>query len=172
MNKRTMSLTIGCLISLFGALFAEETEVVPPNTNTQYGYLSLGVGPLPIPLPQFGVGYRFQRGANGFDVNANVFTIVELTEAQMGLHYFYYMKPNVEKEFYVGFGPAVGAYFQKHRHGNAMIFAPEFVFGKQFLSDTGAIRHFQASLDWPVINNKRDHVRYFPLLYLSYAWGF
>ena len=172
--KKGIALAIGLFLTLSGSAFAAEEQ---PLVKNEYGYLDLGLGPAPFPIPQFGGGYRFQNGSNGFDANLMVSTIVEATGVKLGLHYLHYMHPDISKQFYVGAGPAVIEMFSRRNH-SGLALAPEFIFGKQYTSDTGSQRHFQANLIWPAIcfdhSNYRNHhnALWYPLLSFSYGWGF
>jgi hypothetical protein len=175
--KKFIALALGFL-TLSTTLSAAEEQ--PPVTN-QYGYLSLGLGPAPVPLPQFGCGYRFQKGSNGFDANLLVTTVIQVTALKLGVDYLYYINPNIQKQFYWGIGPALIEIFHQHYSWNhACAIAPEFIFGKQYITDTGSPRHFQANVMWPVCKisdsrydwPKRNHTLWYPVVSFSYAWGF
>ena len=172
--KKGITLAIGLFLTLTGSAFAAEEQ---PLVSNQYGYLDLGLGPAPLPIPQFGCGYRFQKGSNGFDANLMVTTVVEATALKLGLHYLHYMHPDITKQFYVGVGPAIIEGFSRRNHSGLFV-APEFIFGKQYTSDTGSQRHFQANLIWPAISvdhwnyRHRHDTLWYPLLSFSYGWGF
>ena len=138
--KKAFVLAIG-LTGLCVSLFAAEEPSVVSN---QYGYMNLGLGPAPFPIPQFGAGYRLQKGNNGFDANLLVSTVVKVTALQLGLDYLYYMNPDRQKEFYIGVGPAiVGLLHSDSYYYPGYAIAPEFIFGKQYVSDTGQIVIFR-----------------------------
>jgi hypothetical protein len=171
--KKAMTLVLGFSLCLCGSLFAAEE---PSPISNQYGYLSLGLGPAPLPLPQFGGGYRLQRGAHGFDANEQFSTIYYLTGVKIGLDYLYYLNPDLQKQFYIGVGPALFGVFGNRDtllHGSLFAVAPELIFGKQYMTDTGSMRHFQVNMNCPAycIGNHKD-VLYYPLVSFSYGWGF
>ena len=169
--KKAIALVIGMFLTLTEPLLATEEQT--PVTN-QYGYLNLGLGPAPLPIPQFGGGYRFQNGSHGFDANVQLSTVVQWTGVKVGLDYLYYLKPDLQKQFYVGVGPAVLGLFEK-RDDARVALAPELIFGKQYTSDTGSQRHFQANMMWPTMELQSKHssrVLWYPVVSFSYGWGF
>ncbi len=171
--KQALTIAIGLFLSLSAPLIATEE---PPIVTNRYGYVNLGVGPAPLPIPQFGGGYRFQNGSNGFDANMQISTVVELTAVKASVNYLRYLSPDIKKQFYVGAGPALIEFFG--RRDRILTAAPEIIFGKQYISDTGSQRHFQANIIWPIVDlNKNSHgwhkdIFMYPALSFSYGWGF
>jgi hypothetical protein len=170
--------------ALCTSLTAQEEK---PSVKDSYGYVDLGVGPAPIPLPIYGIGYRFQSNEHGFNASLRSSTVVVFTSLKLGLHYFHYFKPDLDKQFYMGIGPSIGGVFQTaghsyHREQNHLIASPELIVGKSYRSDTGARRFFEASIDFPTFTNRahrclngtwsKTDVLWFPLVSLHYGWGF
>lgn len=184
---------LACFLSCFGALFSEAKQEVPSNLFDQYGYVDLGLGPAPVPLPIFGIGYRMQSNKHGFDTNLRIATVGEASAFKVGVHYLRYFSPNLERQFYFGAGGAGCVATCKWADGNGGFISPEFIFGKSYLSDTGARRFLELSIDFPsftfnrhkrshydwvkgeyVHGNPKIHGRmfWFPLVSLHYGWGF
>ncbi len=179
---KTTSILLALSTILFGSAFAAEIEQPgtpvqqPINSDVQmaFPYVSLGLGPAPIPLPIFGAGYRFQQGHHGFDTSVNVATVYFATAVKASALYHYYFKPNSASQFYTGVGPAIGVGFEIDRHRCGVGGVAEFVFGKQYINDTGDIRFFQADIDFPLVfgNRGKVHVVAVPLVVLKYGIGF
>lgn len=93
----------------FAALNATE------ENNSSLYYLKLGASypsGTDCVLPTFGLGARFQKNQYGFDLSANLSSMVFVNYASLkGLFLFY---PNVEKknQWYVGIGPGLGYYLK------------------------------------------------------------
>jgi len=157
--------------ALFGTTFAKETVQPIEEVQMNYPYVSLGLGPAPIPLPVFGAGYRLQRGHHGFDTSIEGATVWEASAVKGSVLYNYYFTPNPCRQDYIGFGPSVGVGFARY-HRSKVAGAAEFTFGKQYITDTGATRFFQADIDFPVIVGNKFHTYAIPILVLKYGIGF
>lgn len=174
--KKIFALILGLSFCCCEVGLANEEQ---PTQSKQYGYVDLGFGPAPLPIPQFGGGYRAQYGSNGFDINGQLSTVYWLTTIKLGVDYLHYINPDINKEFYIGAGPAIVGVFQNdHNRGGSMALAPELIFGKQYLSDTGSPRHFQANLMWPTFfmhqthHSTKEDMIWYPMVSFSYGWGF
>jgi hypothetical protein len=157
------------LTLVFGSIYADEAK--ESEVRMEFPYVSLGLGPAPIPLPVFGAGYRLQRGVNGFDASLDVATIYSITGLKGSVLYNYYFKPNPKSQVYFGVGPAVGTYFVDH-HAVRAATALEGSFGKQYMSETGDVRFFQANIDFPLVLGRRPYVVAYPIVILKYGIGF
>lgn len=168
-----------CLILGFSlGLFAEDHEQV----WKKYHYFELGAGPLPIAIPQIGWGYRSQKGHHGFDVETRAFTMIFSTPISLGLHYLVYPKPSMEKEFYFGGGPIfmgiiadTGGMFSRCKMRFFPSIAPEFLFGKEFRTKSGKLRHLQFQCLWPLYSPNNllyEDLLLVPMCSLNYSWGF
>lgn len=176
-------------VGLVGTLPALEKSKAKADIFDQYGYVDLGLGPAPLPLPLFGIGYRMQSNQHGFNTNLRVATIIEATAVKAGIHYFRYFNPDLQKQFYIGVGPAGGAVIGGWHRG--WVVSPELIFGKSYLADTGARRFFEVGVDFPVMGFERrsewdwdgdDYITHghyystravwFPLVTFHYGWGF
>ena len=142
----------------------------PPFPAFSSTYGEVGLGPFPIPLPVFGVGYRTQAGHHGWDLSLKGATIVHATTIKGSLVRNYYFRPNLRSQFYAGGGIGLGVHFGCHP---LPLVTPEFVFGKQYLTDTGGLRFLQMQASFPMIaldaKEKKSTVIYFPLVVLSYG---
>lgn len=184
---KKIALAFGLLFALPLSLLATEeqtTTIVPENkpaVSNQYGYFELGFlgSVVPFVLPEIAGGYRVQRGAHGFDANLQFATIGYISEAKLGLHYLHYFQPDIQNEYYLGIGPAIGGIYGikpfKKVIGYGM--APELVFGKQYMTDSGSQRHIQANVIWPTYTINAGHhyeqrSLWCPIFSISYGWGF
>lgn len=142
-----------------------------PAYGTTYG--ELGLGPFPLPVPVFGLGYREQIGHHGWDLSLKVSTVVCATHLKGSLIHHYYFKPDLRSQFYVGAGASMGALFGHHDWDSTALASPEFVFGKQYLTQTGGLRFFQAQASFPTLTFNRKHHKsepfWMPLVVLSYG---
>jgi hypothetical protein len=167
-----------------GIVVAEESPLkeetfcpieTPEKVEQDYAYFSLGLGPMPLPLPTFAGGYRFQKGHHGADISLQVSTVVAFTEVKGSLLYLHYFKPSLVSECYVGGGIGTGGVFGCGEYVG--IFSPEFVFGKQYRNESCDLRFFQAQISYPTIGindsfRHKTHITRFPLVVISYGWGF
>ncbi|MEX0962219.1 MAG: hypothetical protein WDZ28_05135 [Simkaniaceae bacterium] len=200
MRNRTI---ITAIITLFiSGISAQEKQIEPaPSTDkdvqvkitdrfvkNHFGYVDLGVGPLPLPLPQFGAGYRSQFQRLGADVHVSALPLLtHATVLKGSFNLLYYFKPDLEKQYYVGIGPEVGAYFEHEKWSFKAIdshrgfyIAPNLTLGKEYTSDTGARRFLQTAIVFPAYWNsekrykkgKEGRVATYPFVTISYGWGF
>lgn len=139
----------------------------------QGAYGELGLGPFPFPIPVFGLGLREQHGYHGYDISLKVSTLVKCTHLKTSLLYHYYFKPCLASQFYTGFGLSIGTLFG---HRPLPLLSPEFVFGKQYMTENGGLRFFQAQASFPTVawNTERrsptsSSILYMPLVVLSYG---
>jgi len=174
--KKIVELLSICSLLLSGSLFASTSEKV----CSSFGYMNVGLGPFPLPLPIFGLGYRAQRHQHGFDISLQVSTIVMLTHIKGSLLYQHYFRPSFQSQFYIGGGLGVSGLFGTYGNDAIGAVSPEFVFGKQYLADTGGRRFFQMQVSWPTCGfeefSKRSFSKreffYYPLVVFSYGVGF
>lgn len=168
-----------------GFLAAQEEvvpcEIIPQEVNQDFGYISLGLGPFPVPVPTFTGGFRYQAGHHGFDTSLQVATLIELTQLKANLLYHYYPKPCLRSQAYYGVGVGPSVVFGRHDKTGFLI-SPEFVFGKQYQNESDDIRFFQAQVSFPTFGHAEAfgsrhhhgfrHLTWFPLVIISYGWGF
>ena len=163
------------------SLYADQANLVSSENENKLvthsmGYMQLGLGPAPFPLPVFGVGFRAQKDHNGIDASLQISTIVFLTQVKASTLYHYYFTPSLKSQFYAGGGIGLsGIFYEKYGDcwRNKGMLSPEFVFGKQYLNDTGSTRFFQAQMSFPTFFLGHFHKpMYFPLVVISYGIGF
>ena len=127
----------------------------------------------PIPFPQLGAGYRYQDRSNGFDLNLHFTTNYEIASAKLGFDYIFYPKPSLNKQFYLGVGPAIGAIFINDRNWKyPLVFSPEILFGKEYIGSDGYPCHWQANVVWAINLPLMGMIRPYPFISVSYAWGY
>lgn len=104
LKKILMTLLFVCCFLRF--LNANEEE------RSSLYYLKLGViyppnGASSV-LPSFGVGARFQRGSRGFDISANLSSLLFMNYASLKGIYLFYPHPEKKHQLYYGIGPGIG----------------------------------------------------------------
>lgn len=143
----------------------------PAEIRSSYGYMGLGLGPAPLPLPIFSGGWRMQQGHHGLDLSLDLTTVVTATAIQENVVYLHYFKPNLNSQFYLGWGIGVAELF-----GDTEIHvcvAPEFLLGKQYINEAGDTRFCQAKVEWPVIPvSEPNQVVKYPIVTFSYGFCF
>lgn len=203
----------------------EEQEHKYANDNFLYGELgtSIPTGQEGL-LPVFGLGYRGQSGHNGFDVNAKGTVFGDSQTVKGTASYLYYFKPNLQGQFYAGLGAGVKQSFNKtktlntearpaksliedkenkikyHTHirtrNDVLAFSPELTLGKQYITNGGGRRFFQAQItpfevtkandsfksprdengkklkDQKIAFHKGSNRNWTPSVTVSYGWGF
>jgi hypothetical protein len=167
-------------LSSLSSLFASEPVVqnIPP-VEDHFTYFSIGVGPLPVLLPVFGLGYRSQWDHHGLDVSASASTIVFATQVKLSALYNYYFKPCLSSQMYVGGGVGPSVVFMQHEDPVYTI-SPEFVIGKEYRNESNDVRFLQAQISFPTVSSRSDwdlrrhraDVLYFPMVTLSYGFGY
>lgn len=159
---------------------------MPQPVCTSFFYGDVGVGPLPILLPTFALGYRTQWNHTGYDASIQVASLGIVTALKGSLLYHYYFQPSLCSQFYAGAGIAGGGVFKSD--GDTFPFvAPEFVFGKQYITDTGGLRFFQIQAnfptfyfqeqthwhEWDLVDISWEHnIMWIPVVTISYGIGF
>lgn len=171
--KRTLAslLILSTLVS--GAESPKDIEETK-RCEEAFAYGSIGLGPMPIPLPLFGIGYRNQIDKNASDFSLQILPLGRAMVTQINLLYLHYPHPNPASQFYLGWGGAVGGYFPFYRDhdGSYPYFAPEFVFGKQYITKTDSRRFLQLQIEWPIFDFRRDSTYFYPAVIFSYGIGF
>jgi hypothetical protein len=175
MKKTIASLILLSAVSLSAV---ENTTLEPTSLQTplpvtnSYGYFDIGLGPFPLPLPVFGLGYRFQRSHHGMDLSVNATTIIAVTQVKGNWAYLYYPNPNLKSQGYFGFGVGPSLILERHKHP-AFCLSPEFIFGKDYINDSGDHRFFQAQVSWPTVSfHKKAEAFWFPLVVFNYGFCF
>lgn len=167
-----------CLIS--SALHAEQEK------RSSLTYVKLGAthppGNSSDILPDFGLGARFQRGYCGFDLSANLGSVVFVNYASLKGVFLFYPQPEKRHPFYFGMGPGVGYQFKSvpmggpfgsatTEYGNITI---EGALGYEFRH----ARHFktfiQLELSQPTFDfgRHKHYGSYYPGLSLTGGFGF
>lgn len=156
------------LLLLFAGSFSTiRAEENPSNyASDSFAYATLG-GIAPIFMfPIAGLGFRAQSGHNGFDIGVQGTGIGNFYLLKANATYLFYPKPNLQKQFYYGIGAGV-----EQLKKEKTLFSPEFVVGKQFTSDTGGKRFFEAQVT-PYVVNKRGRGEFVPGVIIRYGIGF
>ncbi|MBM3198165.1 MAG: hypothetical protein FJZ58_02775 [Chlamydiae bacterium] len=163
------------LLALSSGLFAEQSDtqtegsVLPPRVNNAFMHVDLGLGPCPVPLPSFALGHRNQWNHHGLDVSLSVTTVVAATQLKFTPMYLYYFTPNLQSEFYMGFGLGTSVAMAGQTF---LALSPEFVMGKEYRTEAGSRRFFQTSISFPTFafgGGNDEGVLYFPLVVFSYG---
>ncbi len=92
---------------LFISLISSGLHADPEKKSSLY-YVKLGVAHSSSGLANFGFGARFQRDYCGFDLSANLSTLVFINEASLKGIFLYYPQPEKRHQLYFGIGPGVG----------------------------------------------------------------
>ncbi|MDX8431043.1 MAG: hypothetical protein SNF33_04475 [Candidatus Algichlamydia australiensis] len=208
--KKFGTLFLLAFVGVFSTANANETEYA----SDSFVYGSLGTEMPGNLLPVFGLGFRGQSGHNGFDMHAQGAAYGETQMVKGALSYLYYFQPNLQGQFYAGLGASVKQIFdrtktlsteEKYRgvNGNGeryhkwirerhdvLSVAPELTLGKQYISNGGGRRFFQAQITPFVVSKSNDAFKtpengdektpffkgttrsWTPSVTLSYGWGF
>ncbi len=143
---------------------AEEEPV-----KSSSAYVSLGLGPFPVPMPLFGIGGRFQEGHHGADISLQGVSFGRgFSILKENVDYLYYFKPNLESQFYAGFGASATEIFSNRKCESYL--SPQFLIGKQYTNKVGDVRFFQAQIE-PVFLDLNRNLKpgFFPVVVLSYG---
>lgn len=100
--------------------FLLKLEAEEPKKSTLY-YLKLGAinppgGPV---LPELGLGIRHQKGNYGFDINANLGSLLFINYATVKGLFLYYPRPEHRHQLYFGAGPGFGYYLSYYPMGGS-----------------------------------------------------
>ena len=166
------------LLSSYGFSEIDSQKVV-----NNYWYFDLGAGPLPILFPIFGFGHRDQIDHHGFNFGARGTTVIEYTAVKLNLDYLYYFVPNFERQNYIGIGLSPAIIWESRYYSHSKItpfISPNLLLGKEYVSDAGGRRFFEADINWPMVFFKHvgshKHTKpglvWFPSVILSYGWAF
>lgn len=167
-------LTLGILATSFLVADEKAPEIETPKETIEagYGYMSLGLGPFPIPMPLLGLGGRYQNGHNGIDGSLQFISFgAGFTLLKENIDYLYYFKPNLKSQFYAGAGVSATEIFSHGKVHTSL--SPQFIVGKQYTNEAGAVRYFQAQIDPVFIETRhfgRAHV--IPCVVISYGMCF
>lgn len=94
-----------CLITVFNLLNGKESSMY---------YLKVGATNPPGDsdvLPTLGIGARFQKDKYGFDLSANIGSLIFVNYASLKGIGLFYPNPEKQNQLYLGFGPGIG-YFE------------------------------------------------------------
>ena len=219
----TLLLAFAGAFSIANADEAQEHKYA--NDSFLYGELgtSIPTGEAGL-LPAFGLGCRGQSGHNGFDVNAKGTVYGNSQSVKGTASYLYYFKPNLQGQFYAGIAAGVKQSFNKiktlnpearpvkspednegnkikyHTHirtrHDVLALSPELTLGKQYITNGGGRRFFQAQITPFEITKANDSFKtptdkdgkklknekiafhkgssrnWTPSVTVSYGWGF
>lgn len=150
-------------------LFGEDTE-------RRY-YVKMGAA-YP-PLPTFGIGARFQHGQNGFDLSANIDSLLIFNYGEIKGLYLYYPYPEEDHPVYMGIGLGVAyrinLFNDKGLYGYSGGTIPiHFVFGREFRKNHHLKTFVQLEVSQPVIHFDRlnGNHSYAPRVAAVFGLGF
>lgn len=188
LNKKTTAIIGIFLLTTFGLSAGElskdqtSASIDEPSVRNSFGHLDIGLGPFPLPLPSFAAGYRNQWNHHGLDVYLSALTVYWATQVKGNAIYNYYFNPKLAAQFYVGGGVGVSTIFLSKTSFKkpVLCISPEFIFGKEYRSETGGQRFFQMQVSVPTIGthylNKKSSINpytlYYPLVVFTYGIGF
>lgn len=105
MSKKILFI-LSFLFCLLLSLDAEEEK------RSSLYYIKLGITHPPGDssgiLPSFGLGARFQKDCYGFDLSANLGSIVFINYASLKGLFLFYPQPEKKHQLYCGIGPGIG----------------------------------------------------------------
>lgn len=82
------------------------------ETRSSLYYIKLGAAHPPgnsaVILPSCGIGTRFQRDNHGFDLSANLGSVVFVNYASLKGLFLFYPQPERQHQLYYGVGPGLG----------------------------------------------------------------
>lgn len=169
---------------LFFLLFSFVLHAEQENRSSLY-YLKLGAtyppGDSSGILPTFGLGTRFQRDYYGFDLSANLASIVFINYASLKGIFLFYPQPEKRSQLYFGFGPGIGHHLTSvpmggpfggatTEYGKATL---EGVLGYEFRHTQHFKTFIQIELSQPIFGFSRHyHCGYKPGVCLTGGFGF
>lgn len=155
-----------------GHYFEASSENLNCGIRDAYRYFSIGVGPV-IFIPNLGIGYRERYSQFGWDTALSFSTIGYAHQLSAHVVGHYYLNPLRKNSAYLGLGLMGSGVFTNHNDGFGTL-SPDFVFGKS-LERHGDSRHFiemHVAIPTMVLESKRTHSMYFPLMYVKYGIAF
>lgn len=164
------------LIFLLSAtLFADSKD--NQKISDFYGYGSFNLGPAPIPLPGFGLGLRTQTNHLGYDAHLQLTTIGYYSQLKWQNSALFYVKPNLNSQFYTGVGGSISAFFPNCSFSKSKLgLSPELTFGKSYLNEAESRRFMELQVSWPTcVFCYKEHgakTIYFPSCVFSFGVGF
>ncbi|HEV8051742.1 MAG TPA: hypothetical protein VGP47_04545 [Parachlamydiaceae bacterium] len=139
-----------------------------------YRYITLGTGPLVI-NPNVGIGYRERYARLGWDSAVSFSTIGYLHQFTGHVVGHYYFNASRQNSPYVGLGLMVGGLFGNHKkNGGGGTLSADFVFGKELERSYESRQFIEMHVGIPtlLIDSRRHHSLYFPLMYIKYGFSF
>lgn len=137
-----------------------------------YRYLSIGVGPFVV-VPNVGVGYRERYSQYGWDTALSFSTVGYVHQLSAHLVAHYYLSPLRKNSAYLGFGLIGSGVLTNYRDCGGTL-STDFIFGKE-LKRSGDSSHFMemhVGIPSLLIESKRTHCTYLPLMYIKYGIAF
>jgi hypothetical protein len=170
---------------LFFLLISSALHANQENKSSLY-YVKLGAvhppGDSCDVLPNFGVGVRFQTDYYGFDLSANLGSLIFINYASLKGVFLLYPWPEECHQFYFGVGPGVGYHLSSvpmggpfgsatREYGNITL---EGVVGYEFRHAPHFKTFIQLELSQPIIGfgRHRSHCNYSPGVGLTGGFGF
>ncbi|GAB5411375.1 MAG: hypothetical protein ChlgKO_04890 [Chlamydiales bacterium] len=169
--KKIATLLLFLLIGSSVNLCSDETSA-SEFAKDSFLYGSLGVLAPSYLQPVFGLGLRGQSGHSGFDTAVEgIYISKDAYQLSLSLDYLFYNKPCLKHQFYFGLGLQASLtynkFYYKHKYPDSEVsfsteceivtpsLHPEFIFGKQYISDTGGRRFFEVKIH-PVTITERN----------------
>lgn len=146
----------------------QDLEITQPIKNS-FGYINVGSESL-FSAPFVGCGFRAQKGHHGLDLSASIVwraidysscfidKKANFTRKKANLLYNFFFFPNLESQFYVGFGAGVN-YIDTKKLGSIVGFSPEIALGKQYKTRMGYQRFIQLQISLPGFYARSEKVK-------------
>lgn len=168
------------ILSLIGAglspaiaenIYEHEEIIYEPHIDSSYTYWGVGLGPAPFPAVNLSLGRRVAFGdLLGVDLGVNLASIFVANSVRGYVNGLCYLneKPNAH---YIGLGGTAGWMFGTGQK-NAGFVAPNFLFGKEFLTCSGNKQFLQLETMYPMYLFGQRIAVPFPLVTLKYGIAF
>src|SRR5260221_10895877 len=153
--------------------------------NNDLYYMKFGIVDPPVGssgvLPAIGLGARFQRGEYGYDLSANLGSILFINYVSLKGMFLFYPQPEKTNQLYFGFGPGIGHYsstFPMMHYGNGArdrgVLTLEAVLGYEFRHSPNFATFVQLELTQPTfgLGGNSPHFGNKPGVALSVGVGF
>ena len=175
-----MKKTFLLLIIVFSShVFADQPETPAPSSlEKSYTYWSIGAGPCPLPIPILSVGKRTMKGDFSIDTGVSLATLVRANALYGYVNLLHYSSKKPSSQIYTGIGALAGAAQIIDLDDPFLFVSPQFIFGKEFLTQSGERQFFEVSIKCPL--TIIDHgwrgwtadVVEIPIISLKYGFAF
>lgn len=163
------------LIAITPLLFSEELP------RQQSSYVKMGVA-FP-PMPTFGVGTRFQQGKTGFDLSANIDSLLVFNYGEIKGLYLYYPHHEEESPVYFGIGTGIAyrvnliegkGLFSSNTNAEQGTIPLDFIVGREFRADNRLKTFVQLEISQPLINFNHQEGKgsFSPRASVTFGMGF